>query len=120
MSTFLVKDKKTVWDGVTNNWALKNIRAMKKGDEVLVYHSGKEKQIAGLGEVASNPYPDPAKSDEKLAVVDIKPVKKFSGKITLKDLKADPFFVDFMLVKFTRLSVMAVEDKHWKKIMEKI
>ena len=114
----LEKDKKTVWDGVTNNWALKNIREVKAGDKVLIYHTRKEKNIAGIGEFASDPYPDPHGSDKKLIVADVVPVKKLSGRVSLKILKSDPFFSDFMLVKFTRLSIMPVEKKYWDRILE--
>ena len=114
----LVKEGKTVWDGVTNNWALKNISQIKNGDSVFIYHSGNEKKIVGIAQVISEPYPDPRDSNVKLLVVDIKSKKKFSKPLSLKMLKNDPFFADFMLVKFTRLSIMPVEDNYWKKIVQ--
>src|SRR5437868_15016093 len=71
----LQRDGKTIWDGVTNNLALKHIRSIKKGDSVLVYHTGDEKAVTGLSEAASDPYPDPKQNDVKLAVFYIKPKK---------------------------------------------
>jgi predicted RNA-binding protein with PUA-like domain len=114
----LLREGKTVWDGVRNNWALKNLSSIKNGDDVFIYHTGKEKKIVGIAQVISEPYPDPRYSDEKLLVIDIKAVKQFSQHISLKMLKNDPLFSDFMLVKFTRLSILAVNDKYWKKIVQ--
>src|SRR5947208_84794 len=68
----LETDKKTVWDGVTNNLALKHIRSMRKGDLAFIYHTGDEKSLIGIAEVASDPYPDPKEKDPRLAVVEIK------------------------------------------------
>ena len=103
---------------MTNNWALKFMREVRAGDDVLIYHTGKERRMAGLARVASDPYPDPKKNDERLVVFDLKPVRPLSGSVTLKMLKDDPFFSEFLLVKFTRLSVMPVGDEHWQRIME--
>jgi len=114
----LVREKKAVWDGVTNNWALKFIGDIRKDDMALIYHTGKEKCLTGLAKVVSDPYPDPKKKDQKLLVFDLIPVKKLSGNITLKMLKSDSFFAAFLLVKFTRLSVMPVSEDHWEKIFE--
>src|SRR5688500_15445458 len=65
----LARDKKTTWDGVTNATALKNIRAMKKGDLALVYHTGDVRAVVGIAEIASAPYADPRQDHEKLVVV---------------------------------------------------
>jgi predicted RNA-binding protein with PUA-like domain len=113
----LVREGHTIWDGVSNNWALQNIRLMRQGDLALIYHSGKERAVAGIGEIVSAPYQDPRLNDEKRVVVDIRPVRGFSGKVTLRDIKADPAFRDFMLVRFTRLSVMPVEPVIWERIL---
>ena len=78
----LARDRKTVWDGVTNALALKHIRAMKKGDPVLIYHTGGQRQAVGVAEVASNPYPDPKEDDERLVVVDLKARKKLPRPVT--------------------------------------
>lgn len=113
----LEKEGRAVWDGVKNNWALKHLRSMKSGDRALIYHSGKEKAIAGIAEIVSAPYPDPVLGDIKRTVIDVRAVRKFSGDIRLKKIKGDPFFKDFLLVKFTRLSVMPVAPKFWRKLL---
>jgi len=113
----LEKEGRAVWDGVSNNWALKHLREMKPGDKAIVYHTGKEKALAGIAEIVSEPYPDPVLNDQKYTVVDVVPLCKISGRLTLKKIKEDPFFTDFMLVKFTRLSVMPVEDRIWQRIL---
>ena len=113
----LVRDKKTIWDGVANPTACIHIRDVRKGDEILIYHTGKEKRIAGLAKAVSDPYPDPkrpentAKGDVKFPVFDITPVKASSKEVTLKDIKADDRFSDFPLVTMGRLSVMPVPKK---------
>src|SRR3990170_514902 len=84
----LVRDRSTTWDGVSNALALKHIRSMKKGDLVLVYHTGGQRQGVGVAEVKSAPYPDPKEGDEKLAVVDLRPKKKLARPVPLPLLKA--------------------------------
>jgi predicted RNA-binding protein with PUA-like domain len=112
----LERDGGTIWDGVNNNWALKNLREVRKGDQALIYHTGKERSIAGEARVVSDPYPDPQADDPKLVVVDIEPVGSWNRPVPLGDIKADPAFAEFMLVKFSRLSVMPVESGVWKKL----
>jgi predicted RNA-binding protein with PUA-like domain len=114
----LLNEKKTVWDGVTNNWALKNMKEVRTGDQVFIYHTGKEKRIAGIAEVCSDPYPDPKAADPKYIVFDVIPKQKLNGHVTLKMLKSDSFFSEFMLVKFTRLSVLPVPEKIWTRIRQ--
>jgi predicted RNA-binding protein with PUA-like domain len=112
----LVKDKKTVWDGVNNALALKHIRTMKKGDLAHVYHTGGEKAAVGIAEIASDPYTDPKEGDDKLAVVDLKPKKKLARPVTLAEIKADPAFEGWDLLRIGRLSVVPVSDAIWKRI----
>lgn len=112
----LAKEKQTVWDGVTNSLALKHIRTMKKGDAVLIYHTGDEKAAIGIAEVASNPYPDPKEDDEKLVVVDVKAKKKLASPVTLAEIKADPAFAGWDLIRNSRLSVVPVPDPMWERI----
>ena len=113
----LEKDKQTVWDGVSNNLALKHLRSCKKGDDVLIYHTGTEKAIVGLAQVIKDPYPDPKQKDEKLAVVEIKAVKRLQRPVTLAEIKSRKEFADFLLVRMSRLSVMPVSDPHWTAIL---
>ena len=104
----LVREKRTVWDGVGNNTALMHLRAMKKGDEVMVYESGKPKVIVGLATIVKGPYPDPNRDDPRFVVVDLKAGKPLAKPVTLADLKADGGFTEFPLVRISRLSVMPV------------
>ena len=114
----LVRDGRTVWDGVTNAAALGAIRAMRKGDEALIYHSGKDKAIVGLATMVSDAYPDPKHDDPRLAVVDVAPVKQLGSPVTLAQVKADPRLADFALVRISRLSTMPVSDAHRKVLAE--
>ena len=110
------KDKKTVWSGVKNPVAQRNLRSVKKGDSVFYYHTGDEKAVVGIAKAAGDAYPDPNDKTGKSHVVDIVPVKKLSRPVTLKEIKADPFFKDFDLVRISRLSVMPVTDAQWARI----
>ncbi len=108
----LVREKSTVWGGVSNNAALLHLRAMKKGDEALIYHTGAEKQVVGLATIARGPYPDPDLDppDPKRVAVDIKPKKKANTPASLASIKADKRFAGFDLVRQSRLSVMPVPE----------
>jgi predicted RNA-binding protein with PUA-like domain len=114
----LIKDGSAVWDGVTNNLALQNLRKMKKGDVILVYHTGDEKALVGLATVTSNPYPDPQADTEKLVVIDIRPKKRVKRPVTLSEIKALPEFAEFQLVRLPRLSVMPVSIDEYRRLAE--
>lgn len=114
----LERDKRTTWDGVTNNLALKHIRAMAKGDVAFVYHTGDEKAIVGIAEICSAPYPDPKGGDSKLVVVDLKPSERLTKPVTLASIKALKEFSDFALVRIGRLSVMPVSPAQWKSLLK--
>jgi predicted RNA-binding protein with PUA-like domain len=114
----LLKDGSAVWDGVTNNLALQNIRKMKKGDVVLIYHSGDEKALVGTATVTSNPYPDPKADNEKIVVIDLKPKKRVKRTVSLSEIKSLPEFAEFQLVKLPRLSVMPVSQDEYKRLGE--
>lgn len=113
----LLRDKTTTWDGVKNPFALNNLRAMRKGDPVLIYHSNVGKCVVGLAEVSTEAYPDPKKKDKRLVVVDIKAVRQLKREVTLSDIKADPSMADLKLVRVPRLSVIPVPEQHWKTIL---
>lgn len=114
----LAREKRTVWDGVTHNWALGFLREMSRGDRTLIYHTGGEKQVVGIAEVVKGPYPDPEADDERIVVVDLKPVRKLAAPVSLARLKKDGRFADFELVRAPRLSVMPVSAERWKLILE--
>ena len=106
-----------VWDGVKNNVALKYMREMKPGDDVFVYHTGRVRAIIGLAKVASKPYPDPSSSDPKHTVVDLEAVGPLGRPVSLAEIKADPVFSEWVLVRNSRLSVMPVPDHLWERII---
>lgn len=116
----LIRDKREPWDGVRNPTAQMHMRAMAKGDEAFIYHTGKEKRIAGLAKVVKGAYEDPAHKGERLAsgeikfvLVDLAPVKAAATPegATLKLVKADERFEGFELVTQSRLSAMPVPKK---------
>jgi len=112
----LVKDKKTTWDGVRNFQARNNIKAMKKGDLVFIYHSGEGKEIVGIAKITKEHFPDP--KDKDWPVVEISPVKKLKKSITLATVKATKKLANMVLVKSSRLSVQPVRDAEFDSIIE--
>ena len=114
----LEADKKCVWDGVSNNQALKNLRTVRLGDEVLIYHTGNEKAVVGLAEAVTDAYPDPNTDDEHLVVVNLKPKRRVKTPITLADIKANEAFSEFDLVRLPRLSVMPVSKEYWALLQD--
>jgi predicted RNA-binding protein with PUA-like domain len=113
----LVRERRAVWDGVSNALALKHIRSMAKGDQVFIYHSGDEKALVGLARVVSDPYPDPKAKDPKLFVVDIEAGDRLARPVTLSEVKADPAFAELGLVRMSRLSVIPVPAELWKRLL---
>jgi predicted RNA-binding protein with PUA-like domain len=111
-----VKDGHTIWSGVKNPVAQRNLRAMKKGDRVFFYHTGKEKAVIGTAKVSVEAYPDPNDKTGKLVVVELVPDKKLKRPVTLAEIKAAGRFPDFPLVRIPRLSVMPVTDDQWEAI----
>ena len=113
----LTRDKRVVWEGVSNPTALGHLRRVQKGDTVAVYHTGKEKAVVGLAEVTRGAYPDPKLGDPKRVVVDLAPVRALKSPVTLARVKADPRFVAFALVRIPRLSVMPVTPEQWDALL---
>ena len=114
----LKKDKKTIWDGVHNNLALKHIRNMKKNDLVFFYHTGDERQVVGIMTVISKPYPNPKEDNERFVVVDVKFKKFLKNPITLDYMKKQKQFKDWELLRISRLSVMPVPKLIWDHIIK--
>jgi predicted RNA-binding protein with PUA-like domain len=112
----LVKDKRAVWSGVKNPVAQKHLRAVKRGDGIFYYHTGKEKSVVGVALALGDAYPDPDDKTGKSAVVDVGPVRRLKRPVTLAEIKADARFKTFPLVRISRLSVMPVSDVEWKRI----
>jgi predicted RNA-binding protein with PUA-like domain len=114
----LVREKRTVWDGVKNAVALRNIGRMKPGDPVMIYHTGDEKSVVGLAEVASNPYADPKSSDPGLLVVELIAGKPLRRPVTLAAIKGEKAFADLALVRMGRLSVVSATKEQWDRLLE--
>ena len=114
----LIRDEKTVWDGVANPLSLKHLRAIRKGDELLIYHTGNVRAVVGLAKAESDPYPDPSKQNPKIVVMDVVPFRRLAQPVTLESIKAIPSFRDFELVRLRRLSVMSVPAALWKRILQ--
>ena len=103
----LVKDGKTVWDGVRNYQARNNLKAMKQGDRVLIYHSVTEKALAGIAEVSREHYPDPKDNPKQdWVVVEVIPVAPLKHRVSLAEIKADPRLAELALIRQSRLSVI--------------
>lgn len=114
----LERERRAVWDGVSNAVALKHIRSMAPGDPLMIYHSGATKEIVGLARVTSQPYQDPKQKDPKLAVVDIEVEGRLPKTVSLAAIKADPAFADLALVRMPRLSVIPVPEGQWEKLLQ--
>ncbi|HET9278141.1 MAG TPA: EVE domain-containing protein [Flavitalea sp.] len=113
----LIKDKQTTWDGVRNYAARNHLKSMKKGDEVLFYHSNEGLEIVGIAKVSKESYQDPS-TDESWVVVDLKPHKRLKKPVPLTQIKTDKRLTEMALVRLGRLSVQPVTDAEWKVIME--
>ena len=111
----LVKEKNGVWDGVRNFQARSNMKAMKKGDQVFIYHTGEEKAIVGIANVVKEGYPDP--KDAEWVAVDLAPGKKLKSSVTLAQVKADKKLADMVLVRASRLSVQPVKESEFEYIV---
>ncbi|MDR3675585.1 MAG: EVE domain-containing protein [Acidobacteriota bacterium] len=113
----LQRDGKTVWDGISNNLALKNLRNVRRGDQVMVYHTGDERAVVGLAKAVSDPYPDPQQKDARLVVIDLEAKEKLARPVSLDEIKKSSALKDFDLVRLPRLSVMSVSDAQWNSIL---
>lgn len=113
----LVRDGKTVWDGISNNLALKHLRNVRRGDLLMIYHTGEERAVVGLAEALSDPYPDPKQKDPRLVVIDLQAMGKLARTVSLDEIKKTSSLKGFDLVRIPRLSVMPVSDAHWEIIM---
>ena len=114
----LQRDKKTVWDGVSNPVACRNLSAIKKGDTVIVYHTGDEKQAVGLAIATSDAYPDPKLKDPKRPVIDLKPDRALKTPVTLAQVKADAVLKGNDLARLPRLSVIPFTEAQFKRLLE--
>ena len=114
----LQTEKTTVWDGVHNNLALKHMRNMKKGDQILYYHTGDERQAVGIMIATSESYPNPEEDNKRFIVVDVKFKKKFGKPVSLEQMKKEKSFKNWELLRIGRLSVMPVPKNIWDRIIK--
>lgn len=114
----LKKEKTTVWDDVHNNLALKHMTQMKKGDLAFFYHTGDEKQVVGIMEIISNPYPNPKEKNPRFVVMDVKYKKHLDSPVTLTQIKTNKKFKGWELLRISRLSVMPVPSQIWEEILK--
>ena len=112
------KDRGTYWDGVRNYQARNNLKTMKKGDNLLFYHSVVGKEIVGIAEVTREAYPDPTTDDERWVVVDLKPIKPFKVPVALEKIKAHKELSEIALIKQARLSVMPITKKEFQILLK--
>jgi predicted RNA-binding protein with PUA-like domain len=112
------KEGQTFWDGVRNYAARNFLKEMKKGDEVLFYHSNEGLEIVGVAKVVNEHYQDPTTEEEAWVAVDLKPVKRLSKPVSLKQIKGEKRLADMALLRLSRLSVQPVKEEEWAVIME--
>ena len=112
----LAREKKTVWDGVRNFQARNNLKAMKKGDAVFIYHSGEDKSVVGMAKIAKEAYADPTDTD--WVAVEISIDKKLKKAVTLSQIKAVKKLSNMVLVKSSRLSVQPVKQDEFNVVIE--
>ncbi len=113
----LQRDKRTVWDGVSNPVALKHLATIRKGDTVIVYHTGEEKQAVGLAVAVSDAYPDPKLKDPRRPVVDLAPERALPAPVALTRVKADPVLKATDLARLPRLSVMPFSEAQFQRLL---
>jgi predicted RNA-binding protein with PUA-like domain len=114
----LEKEGSTLWAGVKNALARQYLRKVRIGDRVLYYHTGKERAIVGEMQVEANPTSDLSSDDPKAVVVKVAPVRRWNPPVTLKQIKDDPLFADWELLRISRLSVMPVSPAQWQRLEE--
>jgi predicted RNA-binding protein with PUA-like domain len=110
----LERERQTVWDGVRNALACKNLQRIGKGDRLLIYHTGKVKAVVGIAVATSAAYPE--RAGERLPVVDVACVRALPHPVTLAQIKKTPRLADWDLVRLPRLSVMPVSAAQWGEI----
>ena len=112
-----IAEGQTSWTGVRNYTARNNLRKMRKGDEVLFYHSGKEKAVVGIAKIIHPAYPDPTATEGDWSVVDLAPINSLRRPVTLRQIKSHPRLKQVQLVRQSRLSVMPMTAEEFRAIV---
>ena len=113
----LVRDGKTQWTGVRNYTARNNLRATRKGDKVLFYHSVVGKEVVGVAQVVREAYPDPTATEGDWSAVDVAPEKALPRPVTLEEIKRNPRLKEMALLRLSRLSVQPVTEAEFQEIL---
>ena len=113
-----VKEGRTAWTGIRNYQARNNLRAMKKGDPVLFYHSGENKEVVGIARVGKEAYPDPTATEGDWSGVDLVSMKPLKKPVALGVIKADNALKEILLIRNSRLSVMPLTEAQFKRVLE--
>jgi len=114
----LERDQRVRWSGVRNSITLKNLREVRLGDQILIYHEGDENAVVGMAEAVTDAYPDPKEDDASVVVVEIKPKRKFAEPVLLAEIRASRALGDFDPARLPLLSVMPVSNMEWQVIQE--
>lgn len=114
----LEREGRTVWDGVRNNAAALHLKAMREGDEVLVYHSGAEKAVVGVARVVREAFPDPGDEAGRFVALDLAAVRPLKRPVTLAQMKAEPALANLAILRQSRLSVAPVSREDWDIILQ--
>src|SRR5215510_801235 len=112
----LERDQRVIWSGVRNSVTLKNLRDVRLGDQILIYHEGDENAVVGMAEAVTDAYPDPKEDDASVVVVEIKPKRKFAEPVLLAEIRATEELGDFDPARLPLLSVMPVSNAEWAAI----
>lgn len=113
-----VTDGSTVWDGVRNAQASNNLKAMQPGDEAFYYHSNVGREVVGIARVTKSAFPDPKDDTGRWVAVEVEPVRPLERPVTLAQMKQEPRFKDFGLIRQSRLSVVPVREQEWDLIVK--
>src|SRR5262245_21579674 len=116
--TDLRREKKTLWTGIRNAVARNHLRNVRRGDQILLYHTGSDKAVVGAMKALSGPQTDPTNKDPKSVAVEVEFLQEFAKRVTLAQIKADSAFSQLGLVRNSRLSVMPVSEKEWREIIQ--
>jgi predicted RNA-binding protein with PUA-like domain len=113
----LVKDKKTVWDGISGSLAQKHMRSFKAGDKVLIYHTAPDKAVVGTARIVSDPYPDPKDHEQKMVVVDVERGAGFKQPVPLASMRENHKLSAMTFLKIQRIAVSPISKAEWDEIV---
>ena len=114
----LERDQRKRWRGLRTSVTLKNLREVRLGDQILIYHEGVENAVVGTAEAVTDPYPDPREGDASVAVIEIKPKRKFAEPVLLAEIRASRALFGFDPARLPLLTVMPVSSVEWQVIQE--